>query len=83
MNAKSVAKNDAMLENIQNKTQKYVNLGLKYEDVMLVAFDKEAAYFNNLISRISENEEEWNWKNGKTWPQGLCKNEMQQDFNGL
>ena len=58
LNAKSVAKNDAMLENIQNKTQKYVDLGLKYEDAMLVAFDKEAAYFNNLISRISENEEE-------------------------
>jgi len=31
---------------------------LKYEDALLVAFDKEAAYFNNLISRISENEEE-------------------------
>ena len=58
LNAKRVAKNDAMLENIQNKTQKYVDLGLKYEDALLVAFDKEAAYFNNLISRISENEEE-------------------------
>ena len=58
LNAKSVAKNDAMLENIRNKTQKYVDLGLKYEDAMLVAFDKEAAYFNNLITRISENEEE-------------------------
>ena len=58
LNAKSVAKNDAMLENIQYKTQKYVNLGLKYEDALLVAFDKEAAYFKNLISRISENEEE-------------------------
>ena len=50
LNAKRVAKNDAMLENIQNKTQKYVDLGLKYEDALLVAFDKEAAYFNNLIS---------------------------------
>jgi len=58
LNAKRVAKNDAMLENIQNKTRKYVDLGLKYEDAMLVAFDKESAYFNNLISRISENEEE-------------------------
>ena len=58
LNAKSVAKNDAMLENIQYKAQKYVNLGLKYEDALLVAFDKEAAYFKNLISRISENEEE-------------------------
>ena len=49
-----------MLENITNKMQKYVDLGLKYEEAMLVAFDKESAYFNNLISRISrisENEE--------------------------
>ena len=58
LNAKTVAKNDAMLENIQYKAQKYVDLGLKYEDALLVAFDKEAAYFKNLISRISENEEE-------------------------
>ena len=34
LNAKSVAKNDAMLENIQYKAQKYVNLGLKYEDAL-------------------------------------------------
>jgi len=58
LNAKRVAKNDAMLENIQYKAQKYVDLGLKYEDALVVAFDKEAAYFKNLISRISENEEE-------------------------
>ena len=61
LNAKRVAKNDAMLENIRNKTQKYVDLGLKYEDAMLVAFEKASSYFNNLIariSRISENEEE-------------------------
>ena len=61
LNAKRVSKNDPMLENITNKTQKYVDLGLKYEDAMLVAFEKESSYFNNLISRISrisENEEE-------------------------
>jgi hypothetical protein len=52
-----LAKNDTMLAKIVNKVKKYTKLGLKYDDAMMVVFEKETPYFNNLYSRIYQNEE--------------------------
>lgn len=57
MELKKLAKNDTMLEKIVNKVNKYTQLGLKYDKAMLTVFEKDTAYFNKLITRISEEEE--------------------------